>query len=66
MNPDKYTFSASEKEAKAIDEFKLKHSKKCKMKIRWFKYIFIPNGIGTAVYIQCSCGKEKDVSDHEW
>jgi hypothetical protein len=60
-------FTMTEKEENSIELWKEVHDKKCKLKKknrpRFYTYCFTPTGIGTAIKIQCSCGKGEDVTD---
>lgn len=58
-------FVLSEEEAKVAARWLALHKHKTKYGTRSiFKYIFVPNGIGTAVYIKCKCGSKEDITDY--
>lgn len=62
-------FDMSEKEEEAYNAWFQEHKKKCKIykkgQHRHFTYKFTPVGMGEVIKIECSCGKEIDVTDWE-
>ena len=60
-------FTMSDKEAKAIKEFKADHSSCQSNKLSTsYEYVLTGTGVGTAISIRCPvCGEEKNVTDYD-